>query len=103
MSEKEGPIDFVKWFSEVGKDSIKFVGGKGANLGEIYNLKIPVPPGFALSAYAYKRFISETGIDEKIYSLIKETITDIVFVAIPKVDTIAYAERSVTIKNGNIF
>ncbi|RLF99319.1 MAG: phosphoenolpyruvate synthase, partial [Candidatus Wolframiiraptor sp.] len=40
------------------------------------NAGIPVPPGFAISAYAYKRFIEETGIAQKIYDILDETITD---------------------------
>ncbi|MCK5625716.1 phosphoenolpyruvate synthase, partial [Candidatus Bathyarchaeota archaeon] len=67
----------ILWFTELYNVDIPLVGGKNANLGEMTQAGIPVPPGFALSAYAYRRFISETGIDEKIYSLIKETITDI--------------------------
>ena len=62
MPEKEESIDLIKWFSEVNKDSIKFVGGKGANLGEIYNLKIPVPPGFIVTAQAYDYFIEKAKI-----------------------------------------
>ena len=31
--------DFVKWFSELDKNSGKYAGGKGANLAEIYNQK----------------------------------------------------------------
>ncbi|MEM4890724.1 MAG: phosphoenolpyruvate synthase, partial [Nitrososphaerota archaeon] len=52
------------------------VGGKCANLGEMINAGIPVPPGFAITAYAYKRFIEETGIAQKIYDILDETITD---------------------------
>ncbi|RLG04367.1 MAG: phosphoenolpyruvate synthase, partial [Thaumarchaeota archaeon] len=40
------------------------------------NAGIPVPPGFAVTAYAYKRFIEETGISQKIYDILDETITD---------------------------
>jgi pyruvate,water dikinase len=36
----------VLWFNEVTKKDIPVVGGKGANLGEMTNAKIPVPPGF---------------------------------------------------------
>ncbi len=63
-------IDFIKWFSEVNKDSIKFVGGKGANLGEIYNLKIPVPPGFIVTAQAYDYFIEKAKIKDQIMELL---------------------------------
>jgi phosphoenolpyruvate synthase/pyruvate phosphate dikinase len=37
-------------------------GGKSANLGELLAAEIPVPPGFALSADAYRAFVEETGL-----------------------------------------
>ncbi len=37
---------------------------------------VPVPPGFATTAEAYREFIAETGIAEKIYKIIEETVTD---------------------------
>jgi pyruvate,water dikinase len=64
-------------FKEVRKEDIPLVGGKVANLGEMISIGIPVPPGFAVTAYAYKKFITETGIAEKIYSIIDETITNL--------------------------
>ncbi len=73
MSGKEGKItrkDFVKWFSELSKDSGPYAGGKGANLGEMYNSKIPVPPGFVVTAQAYDFFIEEAGIKDKIKELL---------------------------------
>jgi len=63
-------------FREVRKEDVPLVGGKVANLGEMISIGIPVPPGFAVTAYAYKKFITETGIAEKIYSILRETITD---------------------------
>jgi len=66
----------ILWFEELGKEDVPLVGGKNANLGEMIKAGIPVPPGFAVSAYAYKRFIEETGIKDKIYSIINEVITD---------------------------
>lgn len=62
--------DFVKWFSELNKSSGKIVGGKGANLAEIYNLKISVPPGFIVTAQAYDYFIKKADIDDKIKELL---------------------------------
>ncbi|MBS3076256.1 phosphoenolpyruvate synthase [Candidatus Pacearchaeota archaeon] len=67
--EKKRP-DFVKWFSELNKDSGKFAGGKGANLAEIYNLKVAVPPGFVVTAQAYDYFIHKAGIAEKMDELL---------------------------------
>jgi len=66
----------VLWFEELRKEDVPLVGGKCANLGEMINAGIPVPPGFAISAYAYKLFLEETGIANKVYSIIKETVKD---------------------------
>lgn len=68
--------DLVIWFENLRKTDIPSVGGKNANLGEMISAGIPVPPGFAVTAYAYKRFIEETGIAAKIYDIIRETVTN---------------------------
>ncbi len=51
-------MKFVLWFSEINKDDTALVGGKGANLGEMVGLGMPVPPGFVITAQAYKLFLS---------------------------------------------
>lgn len=66
----------VLWFEELTKNDIPTVGGKNANLGEMTRAKIPVPPGFAITAQAYEKFITETKIVEEIYRTIEETVTD---------------------------
>ncbi len=65
-------IEFIKWFSELNKDSGNIVGGKGANLAEIYNLGIPVPAGFIVTAQAYEYFIKKAGLKEKIKNLLEK-------------------------------
>ncbi|MFW6283139.1 MAG: phosphoenolpyruvate synthase [Minisyncoccales bacterium] len=73
MQEKEELVkkeDFVKWFSDLNKDSGGIVGGKGANLAEVYNLGIPVPPGFVVTAQAYDYFIKKSGIKNKIHEIL---------------------------------
>jgi|TARA_B100001971_G_scaffold167732_2_gene158963 pyruvate,water dikinase len=69
MREKKG-VEFIKWFSELNKDSINIAGGKGANLAEIYNEGIPVPPGFVITAQAYDYFINHAKLKEKIKELL---------------------------------
>jgi pyruvate,water dikinase len=69
--------DLVIWFDDLRKTDIPLVGGKNANLGEMISAGLPVPPGFAVTAYAYEKFIEETRIAEKIYKIINETVTDI--------------------------
>ncbi len=75
MSSRGGE-PLILWFDELSKDDIPIVGGKNANLGEMTKAGIPVPPGFAVTAITYKKFIEETGIAEKIYKIIEETVTD---------------------------
>jgi pyruvate,water dikinase len=60
----------VVMFAEVGKDDVGMVGGKGANLGEMTNAGIPVPPGFIVTAAAYFDFIEEAGLHNKIQTLL---------------------------------
>jgi pyruvate,water dikinase len=67
-SEKKG--DFIKWFSEINKESVPLAGGKGSNLGEIFNLKVPVPPGFVITTIAYQYFMEASKLDEKIKKLL---------------------------------
>ena len=74
---KDKATALILWFEELRKDDVPLVGGKCANLGEMINAGIPVPPGFAVSAYAYKRFLELTGIAEKVYTIIRETVKDV--------------------------
>jgi len=74
MSTKDKSKAIILWFEELGKEDVPLVGGKCANLGEMINAGIPVPPGFAITAYAYKRFIEETGIKDKINQVLSEVI-----------------------------
>jgi len=64
--------DLIKWFSEINKKSISVAGGKGANLGEMYNLGVQVPPGFVITAQAYDYFLERNKLKEKIKSILKE-------------------------------
>ncbi|MEM3726213.1 MAG: phosphoenolpyruvate synthase [Candidatus Bathyarchaeia archaeon] len=72
----EARKDLIIWFENLRKTDVPIVGGKNANLGEMSSAGIPVPPGFAITAYSYKKFIEETGIAAKIYEIIKENVTN---------------------------
>ncbi|MEM4270596.1 MAG: phosphoenolpyruvate synthase [Candidatus Pacearchaeota archaeon] len=61
---------YIHWFSELSKEDVKKVGGKGANLGEMYNAGMPVPPGFVITAESYKYFLEKTGLGKKIYEIL---------------------------------
>ena len=72
MKEKKEAVEFIKWFSELDKNSGNVAGGKGANLAEIYNLKISVPPGFIVTAQAYNYFLEKAGLKEPIQKLLEK-------------------------------
>jgi pyruvate,water dikinase len=63
-------MDFIAWFKDIHKEDISTVGGKGANLGEMYNIGLPIPPGFFITAQCYKYFIEKTEIKEKINQIL---------------------------------
>jgi len=66
-----GKRDLVIWFKDIGKEDIPLVGGKCANLGELYGkIGVPVPNGYAVSAYAYKAFLEKTNAKKNIESLL---------------------------------
>jgi pyruvate,water dikinase len=71
QKENKSGVEFVKWFSELNKNSVSVAGGKGANLAEIYNFKIPVPPGFVVTAQAYNYFIEKAELGKKISNLLE--------------------------------
>jgi len=70
-------LKFTIPFEDLRKENVSLVGGKNANLGELLNAEIPVPPGFAVTAYAYKKFITENSIASRIRKAISETTTDL--------------------------
>jgi pyruvate,water dikinase len=57
----------IVWFNEVTKKDVPTVGGKGANLGEMTNANIPVPPGFIVTADAYFDFLKKSKLTDKIH------------------------------------
>lgn len=55
---------------EIGREMADAVGGKTANLGEVRNrVGLPVPHGFACTAFAYRLFMEGTGIQKEIERL----------------------------------
>ncbi|ANJ07401.1 pyruvate, phosphate dikinase [Streptomyces parvulus] len=62
MSENKAPQvtnapKFVYDFTEGNKDLKDLLGGKGANLAEMTNLGLPVPPGFTITTEACKTYL----------------------------------------------
>ncbi|WP_328948492.1 pyruvate, phosphate dikinase [Streptomyces sp. NBC_01220] len=57
MSENEDLQKFVYDFTEGNKELKDLLGGKGANLAEMTNLGLPVPPGFTITTEACKVYL----------------------------------------------
>ncbi len=68
--------ELVLWFDVLRNTDVSIVGGKNASLGEMIHAGLPVPFGFAVTAHSYERYIVEKKIDEQIYKIIKETVTN---------------------------
>jgi len=61
------------WIEDIRPGDSAVVGVKASNLGKLAAAKIRVPKGFCLTGDSYKGFLRETGINEKITSLISES------------------------------
>ncbi|MDX2372857.1 phosphoenolpyruvate synthase [Psychrobacter sp. PP-21] len=65
---------------QLGKDDIEMVGGKNASLGEMIShlsdLGVSVPGGFATTSNAFNRFLTETGLLDKINNELKTLDVD---------------------------
>ena len=64
--------NLVKWFSKLGVRNSGLAGEKGAKLGEIRKLKVPVPEGFVITTKAYDFFVNENNLKEKIKSFLSQ-------------------------------
>ncbi len=61
MSEKKYVYFFGNGKAEARSDQKALLGGKGANLAEMTNLGLPVPPGFTISTEACRYFSEHNG------------------------------------------
>lgn len=66
----------IIWLSSLSKDDVPIAGGKGANLGEMYNSGFPVPPAFVVSVKAFFYFLEKTGADMQIKEILEKINVD---------------------------
>ncbi len=85
--------DYVLWYDHLGMNDVGRVGGKNASLGEmISNLAgagVEVPNGFATTAEAFNEFLEQSGVNERIHTLLDDLDTN---------DVKALAEAGQTIR-----
>lgn len=66
----------VLWFDQVGIADVGLVGGKNASLGEMIQQLMPkgvnVPTGFAVTAYAFRYFLEQAGLEQRLRQLLAD-------------------------------
>ena len=66
----------ILWLEEIKKEDIISVGGKGASLGEMTALGLPVPKAFVVTAQAFRKFLIETGIEDTLFRKLERLDVD---------------------------
>ncbi|WP_292492121.1 phosphoenolpyruvate synthase [Methanoculleus sp. 10] len=66
----------ILWLEEIKKEDIPSVGGKGASLGEMTAIGLPVPKAFVVTAQAFRKFLVETGIEETLFRRLERLDVD---------------------------
>ncbi len=63
-------VEFVRPFDRIRLSDADLVGGKGANLGELTGAGLPVPPGFVVTADAYRESLRQAGLTTRLRSTV---------------------------------
>ncbi|MFL2640229.1 MAG: phosphoenolpyruvate synthase [Dehalococcoidia bacterium] len=77
-TENESQNDFDKqnseilWFKDLYAKDIDIAGGKGANLGEMTQNGAPVPPGFVITVSTYRKFLTDSNLEDRIKALLTD-------------------------------
>lgn len=69
----------IIWFKDLSIKNVSEVGGKNASLGEMYNIltkkNVNIPNGFAVTSYAYIKFLEENNLPDKMHDVLKNLDT----------------------------
>src|SRR5580693_637267 len=64
-------------FTEGNKDLKDLLGGKGANLAEMTNLGLPVPPGFIITTEACRQYLEEGTVPESLDAEVSQHLAEL--------------------------
>lgn len=78
----------IKSFNEISYKDTSIAGGKGASLGEMTQINLPIPSGFVITTEIYNDFLQAVDLDLKIASILKE-------VDVNKTDSVEHASSSI--------
>lgn len=70
----------IRWFADISLNDIHEVGGKNASLGEMVahltKAHVKVPNGFATTSEAFRKFLEQNNLSQRIYERLKQTNVD---------------------------
>ncbi len=69
-------FQYILRFEECNKSALPLVGGKNANLGELVNAGIRVPPGFAVTSTAFELYMDKAGLWAKVLDTLSDASPD---------------------------
>lgn len=88
-------LNYTVNLCELNAGSLPHAGGKGANLGELINAGLPVPPGFVVATNAYRAYLEESGLWERIAErLVNLNGQDIIAITEASNDISAWIEKA---------
>ncbi len=67
---------YIAWLSDLSKKNLNLAGGKGANLGEMFNSKFPVPQAFVVTTDSFFYFLKQAKLEDKIKTIINTIDVD---------------------------
>src|SRR5580693_211864 len=65
-----GHVAHILWFEDYQPADATVLGGKNASLGSLIGAGLPVPPGFAVSADAYRKALADGGLAGRLDALV---------------------------------
>ena len=65
-------MKYICFFTDPCTSDLSLVGGKGTNLGKMATAGFPVPPGFCVTAEAYRYLIDITGLNPIIARMLEK-------------------------------
>jgi pyruvate, orthophosphate dikinase len=68
---------FVYDFTEGNKDMKDLLGGKGANLAEMTNIGLPVPPGFTITTDACRYYLNQGSVPDSLGAEVSEHLSQL--------------------------
>ncbi len=77
MTGQSRQTKYVYDFAEGNKDLKALLGGKGANLAEMTNLGLPVPPGFTITTEACKEYLKSGREPQELAEEVSEHLQDL--------------------------